>query len=111
MQYYCSIVLLFISYHSGYLTIMDFKVVREALCRILHKWHSLGIVLGCSPSELDAIAHYYRTPGRRLDEMLNLWLRRSNPRPSWEGLILALKEPIVGQEGLAFNISVKYGGK
>ncbi len=93
----------------GYLTIADSRVVREALYGIRHKWHSLGVELDCSIDKLDSIKD--KNHGKFdqcLDQMLVLWLRRSSPRPTWEGLILALKEPTVGEEGLSIEIAGKY---
>ncbi len=93
------------------LGIRDFKVVREALHSIRRKWKSLGVALDCSKDELDTIEHDYRTSDQCLDEMLDLWLRRLNPRPTWEAIILALRKPSIGEEGVSVNIAEKYGDK
>ncbi len=68
------------------------------------------MVLDCSKDELDMIEHDYRTSDRCLEEVLVLWLSRSSPRPTWEDLILALKEPTIGEEGFSIDIAGKYGG-
>lgn len=44
---------------------------------------------------------------RSLIEVLQLWLRRS-PQPTWETIVEALKDPIVGEPRLAKEIEAKY---
>ncbi len=110
MQYYLAFYC-FLYHILGYLTITDFRVVQRALYGVHRKWYSLGLELDCSIDELDAIELKSPTSDQCLGRVLNLWLSRSSPRPTWEDLILALKEPTIGEEGLSIDIAGKYGGK
>ena len=57
------------------------------------------------PTSLEAIQHKNKDhPDDCMTEMLIMWLKQSNPRPSWSSLVAALKQETVGQEDLADRI-------
>ncbi len=87
----------------------DLLIVLTELLHVCAVWYNIGLVLYMSPGTLDGI-HVkgpYKTPMDCLREMLKVWLSTS-PDPSWEELIAALKDPIVGEPSLARQLEAKY---
>ena len=73
------------------------------------EWRTLGLELGLSPDTLKTISgNHAQSVNDCFCEMISEWLR-SGSRPSWEVLMSALKSPIVGLQGLAFELEDKVG--
>ena len=68
-------------------------------------WHTLGLKLGLTMSQLDEIEDTYRRVGRRKAEMFDVWLK-SSPNASWADLITALKS--MNEYTVASEIAVHY---
>ena len=97
--------------HVGYLTLDDLNVVQNSSWDARAKWFNLGLQLNVKPSSLEAIQHKNKDhPDDCMTEMLILWLKQSNPRPSWSSLVAALKQQTVGQEDLADRIERQHEG-
>ena len=72
------------------------------------KWKFFGVMLKFPLSSLEAIAiECNQKPKDCLIEVLECWLKRMNPLPSWSMLIEALQ--IVGEEAIAFELKKKHG--
>lgn len=73
-------------------------------------WFNLGLELRLKENTLKVIEincnHKVETCFR---EMLSEWLRAIDPLPSWEGLLVALKQPPVACKKLAKEIKKKFG--
>ena len=69
----------------------------------LSKWQFFGVMLKFQLSLLNAIAiEYPQNPENCLMNMLERWLNRVNPPPSWSMLIEALQ--LLGEERLALEL-------
>ena len=100
-----------VSYLTVYLTEQDFKAVRNELWGIRRKWHDIGIELDLPKPELDNFREQHNNDFKEcLKEMITKWLKRTNPRPTWEALIEVLKGPVIEEEALAENLATKYLG-
>ena len=87
---------------TGCLDIKDLRAVQLAVWDARSKWYDLGVGLSLSPDTLDAIEENKRgvcDPCFR--EMLKVWLRRPEPRPTWRELAATLRLPMVGYGHLA----------
>ena len=72
------------------------------------KWQDLGLVLKIDAASLDAIEmDNPRNVQGCLRCLLKIWLRRAQPKPSWEALAEALRSPLVDEEHLIFNFPRK----
>ncbi len=86
----------------------DLRAVLTELLSVSANWYTIGLALKRPPGILDAIkVGTYKEPTDCLKDMLYEWLNTS-PDPSWEGLIAALKDPIVGKDHLARQLELKY---
>ncbi len=92
------------------LTLDDFRAVYEALRDVRYKWQLIGIQLHLSFSDLEDLQnnYSYRDSDQRLTQMIGMWLRKSDPRPTWEALINALRSSPVNAEFIAYDIEKKY---
>ena len=64
-------------------------------------WYDIGVALKISPDTLDEIRMDYHDIKPCFREMLKVWLRSIELRPTWSKLAEALKSPLVGREDLA----------
>ena len=70
-------------------------------------WKLFGVMLKIQLSFLNNIATKYpQSPGNCLLEVLERWLNKVNPPPSWKALIEALQ--ILGEEKLALELETKH---
>ncbi len=93
----------------AHLSVEDYKVVRKALWDVRGKWHDIGTELDLPIMELGNIRDQHKNDFKVcLGEMVTQWLKRLNPRPTWEALVEALEEPTVGEEATALSLSKKY---
>ena len=95
-------------YPSGQLTPEDVNELREALYEASAKWYDIGVGLQLSTGKLDTIRADFLHVADCLREMCSHWLRRINPRPSWEALTVVLESPPVGEGHLARQLRDKY---
>lgn len=92
--------------------------MSENLSEVLHlvldvasKWYELGLQLGVKESNLKNIEHDYGGSGVQtcLREMLSVWLKMIDPRPSWERLVSSICHQTVGNPALAEKIGKDAG--
>ena len=87
------------------MTIDDMRTVLNAVWNARQRWFDIGLELDLSVSDLNAI----KTSNdniiyKCINNMLIVWLRRSNPPPTWSALVGALRSPVVGCEELAKRV-------
>ncbi len=86
----------------------DLRAVLTELLPVCAEWYDIGLALDMSPGTLNAMkVGTYKEPKHCLRDMLSEWLSTS-PDCSWEGLIAALKDPIVGHGALARQLETKH---
>lgn len=91
------------------LTEKDLPDVLKALRDARGKWKEIGLVLGIPITDLNTIEmESDNKVDKCLENMITIWLKRRSLNPSWQSLIEALKEPTVGEEGVADDIEKKY---
>ena len=90
------------------LSTADIKVVRKATFSAHPKWKDIGIELRVPTYALEGIAQNHEDVSDRFREMLVAWLKLVNPKPTWEALVDALRQPAVGEEQLAQSVRQKY---
>ena len=77
----------------------DLKEVYESVFCARAKWYNIGLALNLLTNDLDVLRGLSHDDPLR--EVLQYWLRRTNPAPTWSKLIEALRSPIVGEYQLA----------
>ncbi len=88
---------------------LTFKCVQKELWKIRYKWQQIGIELNFLWDDLKNVqCKFGNDPDKCLPELIDKWLKRSQPKAAWDVLVRALKEPQVGEEGVADDISTKY---
>ena len=74
---------------------------------VADKWEPIGIYLHLPMATLRAItADHHRDTYKCLLSMLEVWLKRENPFPTWSAIIQALK--FLGEERLATALRKKH---
>ena len=86
----------------------DLKSLHCELHPVSDKWFSLGVKLQVPIEALKCIKTEHCQTSRRLLEMLTVWLKCTNPPPTWTILTEALKSPPVGERLLAQQLRDKY---
>ena len=86
----------------------DLKSLHCELHPVCDKWFSLGIQLQVPIETLKSIRRENLPMTERLLEMLTVWLRCTNPPPTWNILTEALDSPPVGERLLAQQLRDKY---
>ena len=83
-------------------------VLRE-LSEITNEWFMLGLVLGLKDSTLNCIETDNTTVDERKREMVRSWLQKKDKcTPSWQALVMALKDSLVQRHDVAEKIKQKY---
>ena len=90
------------------LSTADIKDVQNATFSAHPKWYNIGIELRVPLHALKGIAQDNKDVSDRFREMLITWLNLVNPKPTWEALVNALRQPAVGQEQLAQSVQEDY---
>ena len=90
------------------LSTADIKDVLNATLSAHPKWNNIGIELRVPLHALKGIAQDNKDVNDRFREMLIAWLNLVNPKPTWEALVDALRQPAVGEEQLAQGVRQKY---
>ena len=86
----------------------DLSKVRNEALSAAAKWYDIGLELGMTADDLDVIQKANDDPKVCLREMLRQWLSGMDPESSWEGLIAALRKPVVNYPALASEIEQKF---
>ena len=60
------------------------------------RWFHIGLQLSVTIGDLEAIKKDHQESGECLREMLLVWLRKTDPSPTWKALVDALNAPSVG---------------
>ena len=91
----------------GCLSISDLGEVLEAVWEARSKWYNVGLSLRISPDTLDTIQRDHRDISENcFMAMLKVWLRRTQPHPTWAALARAMRSPMVGYGQLAEEFPV-----
>ena len=86
----------------------DLKSLHCELHPVSDKWFSLGVQLQVPIETLKFIRRENLPMTERLLEMLTVWLKCTNPPPTWNILTEALESPPVGERLLAQQLRDKY---
>ena len=74
-----------------------------------HKWFDIGLQLDVPKYQLSIIEADTTGVKKQLQAMLDYWMNNAtDPLPSWEVLVDALKAPTVGESRLAKELEEKY---
>ena len=73
---------------------------------VADKWKIIGVLLEISKGKLGSIAEKYRDPKNCLLEMLETWLERVDPPPTWAAIIEAVE--FLGEEQLGKTLRDTY---
>ena len=86
------------------------ELLNQLHC-VAYKWYDIGLFLkpkiACGTLE-NIRSNYRGVPRDCLRAMLSCWLKEDNPKPSWEGVVAALKESFIGEKELAQTLEVTY---
>ncbi len=85
----------------------DGKHLREIFMTIYSaaaKWDDIGIALGLSSGDIDAINMNHRDVGAKLYEMLKKWIQ-SFDNPQLSQLVAALESPVVARKRSAEEVA------
>ena len=87
------------------------KDLMDALYhKVADKWRMIGILLEIPKAKLAGIAEkFQRDPHICLFEMLQTWLERVNPPPTWAAIIDTVE--FLGEEQLGRELREKYSGE
>jgi hypothetical protein len=71
------------------------------------KWEVIGIMLDIDDGELSKVkSDNAGNSGNCLQEMLKIWVKKVDPKPSWSSMADALE--VLGEESLAEHIRKTY---
>ena len=90
------------------LTRRDIIRVAEELYELRAKWKILGLVLGLRTSTVDAIDVEWRDTADQFIQVIDVFLKQVEPRPTWRVIVNALRSPLIRDHGLARKIEAKY---
>ena len=98
------------------LTCLELHIVGQGDLKSLHcelhpvsdKWFSLGVQLQVPIETLRSIRKENLSMTEKLLEMLTVWLKCTNPPPTWNMLTEAVDSPPVGERLLAQQLRDKY---
>ena len=86
----------------------DLKSLQNELDPVSDKWFSLGVQLAIPIGTLKRIEIEHKEVDRFLLEMLTVWLKQTNPPPTWNILTEALESCSIGEGLLAQQLRDKY---
>ena len=86
----------------------DLKSLHSELHPVADKWYTLGVQLQVPIETLKCIRRENHPMTECLLEMLTVWLKCTNPPPTWNILTEALESPPVGERLLAQQLRDKY---
>lgn len=84
----------------------DLKELGERVTpHVHHKWYHIGIQMELQPATLEALEIKHPTDiQRRLDEVFQEWISRSEQNPTWMMLIEILRLDSIGERKLALEL-------
>ena len=95
--------------NAGYLTINELDSVLKKVWEARNKWQNIGLALGVSQDDLDAIRVSNSDDADKcFAQVLAKWLRSCSRSKSWRVLADALRSPTVGYQCLANNIELSH---
>ena len=84
--------------------------VRALIHNACPNWYDLGLELGVKEVTLQIIKSDCNSEVEPcFREMLSAWLKMTNPRPTWEGMLAALEWPYIKCEELADQVREDQG--
>ena len=86
--------------------VLDLDLLLIQLHDTSEEWRSLGAALGISPHRLDDVGNQCGAPDQCLVEVLDVWLREHQSRPTWGEVAEALDR--IGWSRLAEGIKRVY---
>ena len=90
-------------------TALTLKTVINALHSVSHKWFNIGLQLDVPALQLNIIEADTTSIKKQLQAMLDYWMNNAtDPLPSWEVLVNALKTPTVGENRLVRVLEERY---
>ena len=91
--------------HADRLTLTDLRSVKNKTWKARSKWQDIGLELKLEKTDLDTIRKKHGSDADVcFEEMLSMWLKQTESRPTWSKMIRALKTPAVGYQELAEHI-------
>ena len=88
------------------LTLDDFTAIRKTLYDAQDKWEEIGEELGLTRFDLKHLTG----DNKKLGDVVEKWLKRSQLNLTWETLAKALREPRVDRHDIADKIESEYLG-
>ena len=94
--------------HRQKRTVPTLKLLsKELYGKVASKWEDIGIQLDIDDGLLSEVkANYHGDSASSLREMLRIWLKKSNPEPSWNDIVEALE--CLREEKLSQELNEKY---
>lgn len=84
----------------------DLFEVVEALLDAKDKAYELGLTLQLPPVEVKSICSHRKDPQDRLTGIIEYALKQVKPKPTWRGIVTALRSPIVDEPVLAARVEL-----
>lgn len=88
-----------------------FQFMETVATKKPDKWHTIGIALGLSPSQLNAIEGHRRgDPLKCFSDVYECWQQQATPQcpANWASLVAALNSDLVGETSLACFIQKEF---
>ena len=83
------------------------NLLKELSQEVSADWEDIGHILKLAPGSLDTVKlNYPSSASKCFREMIKLWLKQVNPRPSWAAIIEAVD--ILEHESLAEQLRKKF---
>jgi hypothetical protein len=81
-------------------------LLTELYNTVADKWEDIGIMLEIEEGQLNKVKSDNAGSGDCLREMLKIWLKRVDPKPSWSSMAEALE--VLREQSLAEHIRKSY---
>ena len=82
-------------------------LLTELYNTVADKWEDIGIMLDIEEGQLNKVkSDNASNSGNCLREMLKIWLKKIDPKPSWSSMAKALE--VLGEQSLAEHIRKTY---
>ena len=90
------------------LTERDAMAIFEELLEAMNQAYVLGLKMNLPTHEVDAISAAYTNARDRLLQVILVFLRRAEPRPTWRVIVDALRSPAVNLTALAERVEAAH---
>ena len=85
------------------------KELLNELHTVRASWYLIGLQLEIPHTTLDCLKQNHSDPSDLMCEVLKYWFKTAvDPRPSWEGVVAALRSPIVDKKYIAEKLESMY---